>query len=576
MPRQKLALIDFLRADAGRLGEFLDTVGDALFAVDREQTIVFWNRRAEELTGYRAAEVMGQHCLKGIRCVDCLYTCALQGGEGGPRRVELRRKDGRSLSVLKRAYVLTGEAGEPIGGVEWLRDESELVGQVQQCQLQSRTLAERERLQAAVLGSIREGVIAVDRDWRITSFSRRAEEITGFEAERVMGRACREVIGSALCREDCPARHCLESGDDEAERSTQIETADGRSLSVTELAVPLRDESGEILGSVLVIEDRTLLGGQAGRSAQLAGMIGQSEAMRAVFRLLEQVARNDVTVLITGESGTGKEMVARALHGLSARRAKPFQAINCAALPETLLESELFGHVRGAFTGALRDRAGRIEEAEGGTVLLDEVGELSPAVQAKLLRFLQDREYQRLGESRNRSADVRILAATNRDLARAVAEGDFREDLYYRIRVIPIALPPLRQRRDDIPLLAAHLLERIGKQRGRPALGLTPAALQRLARHDWPGNVRELANALEYAVALSPGRRIRPEDLPAELAGARAPRYAARIDEAEEVERIRQALAGCGGKRTRAARQLGMDRVTLYRKMKRFGIRWPE
>ncbi len=572
---EKLDIPAQLAAEPDLLRQFLDAIGDALYVVDRDQNIVFWNRQAERLTGFAAAEVLGRHCLAGIRCENCLASCGLfERGTVEGVRVRLRTKAGAERLVTKNAFALRNARGEIVGGVEWLRDDSELVAQVDRCRAQGETIAERERLQAAVLGSIREGVVTIDRDWRVTSFSRRAEVLTGLPAAEALGRFCHEVIGSRLCKEDCPAQHCLETGAAEAARTTELTGQDGRPLAVAEVAVPLKDADGQALGSVLLLEDRRDAGlaQEARRGASFAGMIGRSEGMRRVFRLVEQVAGTDVTVLVHGESGTGKEMVARALHRLSGRRSGPFEAINCAALPETLLESELFGHVKGAFTGALRDRAGRIEAAEGGTLFLDEVGELSPATQAKLLRFLQEREYQRVGESATRKADVRVVAATNRDLARAVAEGRFREDLYYRLRVIPIGLPPLRERRDDVPLLAAELLEAIAAARGRPGLTLTPASVARLAQHPWPGNVRELANALEFAVALAPGRRIRPEDLPPELSGGRARYSAAERGPEDEAARLREALARHGGNRSAAARALGMDRVTLYRKLKRLGL----
>ena len=574
--KTKLDLVSMLQTSPQALERFLDAVGDALFVVDPDHNVVFWNRQAERLTGYSAAEVVGRHCLAGIRCEKCLYNCGLfEKGELSGVRVELATKDGRKLTVSKNAFVIEDENGQVVGGVEWLRDESELSDRIESCRAQAQEIADRERLQAAVLGSINEGVLTIDADWRITSFSRRAEAITGISATDAIARFCHEVIGSALCKGDCPARHCLETGEPEAERTTELVGAGGGTMPVAEIAVPLRDEQGKALGSVLLIEDRSRHAKEveAVRSgATFAGMVGRSELMQQVFRVIEQVAPTDVTVLVTGSSGTGKEMVARALHLLSPRRAGPFQAINCAALPEALLESELFGHVKGAFTGALRDRAGRIEAASGGTLFLDEVAETSPAIQAKMLRFLQEHEYQRVGESITRTADVRVVAASNRDLARAVDQGDFREDLYYRLRVIPIELPSLASRRDDIPLLAAHLLDRIATERGRPSLILSPSALQRLVHHSWPGNVRELINALEYAVALAPGRRIRPEDLPPELAGVHKRYTSGGDDPGAEQQRIVEALDRHAGNRSQAARSMGMDRVTLYRKMKKYGI----
>ncbi len=575
MSPKEFSLVDFLSSNPSGLAEVLERAGDAVFAVDADQNVVFWSRGAEKLTGFSAAEVLGRHCLSGIRCENCLSGCGLlTGGAQAEERVRLVARDGRALQIRRDRMALRDGQGNVLGGLEILRDETALSAQVATCCAQKEEIRARERLQAAVLGSIREGVITIDREFRITSFSRRAEALTGIRAERVLGRFCHEVVGSRLCQEDCPARHCHATGEPEASRETEIALPDGILLPVGEIAVPLQDEQGQALGTVIILEDRRpFLGSEAdGSGTSFEGMIGRSSAMRRVFHMIEQVGPTDVTVLIAGESGTGKEMAARAIHERSPRSRRPFVAVNCAALPENLLESELFGHVRGAFTGAVRDRAGRIEEAEGGTLFLDEIGELQPALQAKLLRFLQEREYQRVGESRTRTADVRILAASNRDLSRDVAEGRFREDLYYRIRVIPITLPPLRERPEDIPLLAGRLLEKIAASRKRPGMTFTPQALQRLLRHDWPGNVRELINALEYAVALCPGRRIRAEDLPPETAAARG-RY--RIaDEAPKTEeaRIREALERAGGNRTRAAASLGMDRVTLYRKMKKYRL----
>ncbi len=572
---ESMNLAALLASDTKLLARFLDTVGDALFVVDAAQNVTYWNRQAEHLTGFSAEEVLGRHCLSAMRCERCLYECNLfERKTIDGARISLRAKDGRELRVRKTAFVLENDEGEVLGGIEFLRDETELFHRIQDCRTSRLLVEDRERLQAAILGSVREGVITIDPEFRITSFSRRAEAITGRRASDVVGMRCHDVLTSSLCDNHCPAQHCLDSGDEEAERLSEIITGTGASLSIGEVAVVLRDEEGGAIGLLLLIEDRSTQMDALTEveSATFCGIIGRSKAMRRVFRIIEQVAPTDVTVLLTGESGTGKEKVARAIHERSSRRNGPFHAINCAALPETLLESELFGHVRGAFTGADRARTGRIEAAAGGSLFLDELGEMPLSIQAKLLRFLQEREYQRVGDNQTRTADVRVIAATNRDLQAEVAEGRFREDLYYRVRVIPIELPPLRERKGDIPLLAAHLLNEIASKRNRPDISLTPATLQRLVDHPWPGNVRELINALEYAVALAPGRRIRASDLPPELAG-RSQRYSARRDgEDHEPGRIRDALRLHDGNRSRTARYLGMDRVTLYRKMKKYGI----
>jgi len=304
------------------------------------------------------------------------------------------------------------------------------------------------------------------------------------------------------------------------------------------------------------------------------GLVGSSPALRRVLELARRVAQVDATVLVTGESGVGKERVARLVHDASPRARAPYVAINCGAIPEALLESELFGHARGAFTGAARDRAGLFEEAAGGTLLLDEVGELPVGMQVKLLRALQAREVRRVGENRSRPVDVRVVAATNRDLAAEVAAGRFRKDLYYRLKVVELRIPPLRERREDILPLARALLAEAAARMKRPAPRLGPGAAEHLLRHGWPGNVRELENAMERAVALAQGRRIEPEDLPEEVRSA-LPVPAAdprvRTLEAVEKEYIRAVLDRNGGNQARTAAELGIGASTLYRKLKAYG-----
>jgi DNA-binding NtrC family response regulator len=302
------------------------------------------------------------------------------------------------------------------------------------------------------------------------------------------------------------------------------------------------------------------------------GIVARSTAMLRVMSLIDNLSHSDATVLITGESGTGKEVVARALHARSPRRNAPFVAVNCGALPADLLESEMFGHVRGAFTGAVRDRIGRFDAAGGGTLFLDEVGDLPLPLQVKLLRVLQDGAFERVGESRSRTSRARIVAATNVDLQAAVANGRFRDDLYYRLRVVPVEIPPLRERREDIEPLARALLVRVAARQGR-SLRLSPDAMRRLLDHDWPGNARELENALEYAVAVCRGQTVLPEDLP-ELAGRSAARTmsSARERRATAADPLRQVLDAHQWRRSEAARALGISRSTLWRKMREAGL----
>ncbi|RIL06560.1 MAG: DNA-binding response regulator [Proteobacteria bacterium] len=345
----------------------------------------------------------------------------------------------------------------------------------------------------------------------------------------------------------------------------------------------LRIKISQVLERRALEQEVVRLRDQVAGRARLGRLIGQSEAMRAVYRTIERVAQSRSTVLITGESGTGKELVARAIHDLGPRHDERFVVVNCAAIPENLMESELFGHEKGAFTGATERRIGKFEAAHGGTIFLDEIGELAASVQAKLLRALQDRTIERIGSTQSQPVDVRVLAATNRNLEREVAEGRFRGDLYYRIHVVPIVLPPLRERREDVRLLAESFLERARGESARGPRRFTPDALAGLERYAWPGNVRELENAIERAVTLGNGDAIELEDLPEEVQlASRADSLtdelrAGRIDLESAVGRfeaglIREALARTGGNQTRAADQLGITRRLLKLKMDRYGL----
>jgi PAS domain S-box-containing protein len=303
--------------------------------------------------------------------------------------------------------------------------------------------------------------------------------------------------------------------------------------------------------------------------ASFVKFVGKSAAMQEVYRRLRLAAQSDVTVLLTGESGTGKELAATAIHALSDRRDKPFVAVNCSAIPEQLLESELFGHVKGAFTGAVRDKVGLFEAADGGTLFLDEVGDMAPALQVKVLRALEEREFRRVGDERVLKVDVRLLAATNRNLPQLVASGRIRQDFYYRIRVFDLRIPPLRDRREDLPLLLQHFLQELSPQGKAPAQ-LSSEAQRAMLDYAWPGNVRELRNAIEHSVVMSQGREITPADLPVEVREGTAPTWSP--EESEERERLRSALERTGWNRTRAAADLGTSRVTLWKKLRRFQL----
>ena len=438
-----------------------------------------------------------------------------------------------------------------------------------------------------ILESISDGVFTVDHEWRITSFNRAAEEITGVPREEAIGRYCWEVFRANMCEGDCALRRSMQEGRSYVSSSTYIINSERRRIPISVSTAPLRNQAGEILGGVETFRDNTVVDAlrrELSGSQRQGDMVSASHLMRRLFAILPQIAESDATVLVEGETGTGKELLARTVHDLSPRRDRPFVAINCGALPDTLLESELFGYKAGAFTGAERDKPGYFALAEGGTILLDEIGETSPAFQVKLLRVLEEREFQPLGATKGERVNVRILAATNRDLEALVAEGTFRRDLFYRINVVRLQLPPLRARREDIPLLVERCIGRMNRLRGRAVAGLEPAALARLMAHDFPGNIRELENIIEHGFILCTGERIGLHHLPANLqapAAATLPAPTAEppdlraVRAASEEEAIRAALERTHYNRLAAARELGMHKSTLFRKLKKLNLDLP-
>jgi PAS domain S-box-containing protein len=431
----------------------------------------------------------------------------------------------------------------------------------------------------AILESISDGVFTVDTDWRITSFNRAAEEITGIAREEAIGRFCSEVFRSSMCEAHCALRKTLETGKPLIAQACYIVNAEGERIPASVSTAVLRNEDGTVIGGAETFRDlselETLRKEISGRYS-LGDLISHSRAMQPVFEMTSSVAGSDITVLIHGETGTGKELLARAIHGMGPRAAKPFVAINCAALPDALLESELFGYKRGAFTGAMQDRPGRFAAAKDGTVFLDEIGEISPALQVRLLRVLQEHTYEPLGSNETHRTQARIVAATHCDLSELVKRGEFREDLYYRINVIRIDLPPLRDRKEDLSLLVTHFIERFNRIHNKSITGLSNGAYSLLMAHDWPGNVRELENIIERAFVLCAGSTIEIKHLPAELGGRtlaeNAPPDIASVRRSAEAQTILHALEQSGGSRVAAARALGIHKTTLYRKMKALGL----
>ncbi len=438
---------------------------------------------------------------------------------------------------------------------------------------------------AAILESISDGVFTVDHDWRITSFNRAAERITGIRRRDALGRTCSDVFRASMCESDCALRHTLKTGRPVIGQPAFIIDGAGRRIPVSVSTALLRDAAGRTIGGAETFRDLSLveeLRKELDGRFEIGDLVSRSPALRRIFEILPAVAASGSTVLIRGETGTGKELLARAVHTLGPRRGKPFVAVNCGALPDTLLESELFGYKAGAFTGAHKDKPGRFAWAGEGTIFLDEIGEISAALQVRLLRVLQEKTFEPLGSNQPALFRGRILAATHRDLAVLVKKGQFREDLYYRINVVTLDLPPLRKRKEDIPLLADHFIARFNRVQGKSVAGIGAEAMALLMAYDYPGNVRELENLIEHAFVLCGGGRIEVRHLPAEFRGGApapsAPASAgtlASIARAAEAQAIREAVRRCGGSRLAAARELGLHKSTLFRKIRELGLVLP-
>jgi len=432
-----------------------------------------------------------------------------------------------------------------------------------------------------ILSSIADGVFTVDSNRMITSFNRAAEKITGVPASQAIGKHCQDVFHSDIC-ENCLLKDTLETGIDAIDRPVNIINSQGEKIPISISTAVLKDEEGNALGAVETFRDLSTiehLRKELSRNYSLEDIISKSPKMHKLFAILPDIAESESTVLIQGPSGSGKELFARAIHNLSPRKKANYVVINCGTLPSQLFESEIFGYVKGAFTDAKKDKKGKLAAVNGGTVFFDEIGELPLSTQVKLLRLLQQREYEPLGSTETIKADIRIVAATNKDLKRLVAQAKFRDDLYFRLAVVKFDLPPLKDKREDIPYLVDHFIRKFNAKTGKKIISVSPNVMSTLMSYDFPGNIRELENIIEHGFVLCRGSIIKREHLPPELIRIEKDSEVNKdilstpvTESIDEQNQIISTLRNCSGEISKAAEELGIHRTTLWRKIKRYNI----
>ncbi|MCP4339415.1 MAG: PAS domain S-box protein [Desulfobulbaceae bacterium] len=547
----------------------LAAVADGVFTVDPTGRITSFNKAAERITGYTEPEVLGRICseilLSSKNFQSCpLSTCMQEKTSIIDRELFIIGKDGYSIPVSVSAAPFVGHNGDILGGVQSFRNNT-------------------QRLQKAlILDSVASGVFTVDRDWRITSFNLSAELITGWNRESAIGQYCSDVFCSSICGKNCAIAESLYTGLPVANRTIKIKNRSGKMVSVSISTAPLVDHDGNVLGGVETFRDLSVemsLRQQLTKKFTFEQMVSKSPAMQRMFQIMPEISKSESNVLILGESGTGKELVASAIYHASARNDQPFIVVNCGALPDTLLESELFGYKAGAFTDARKDKLGRFAAAEGGTIFLDEIGDIPHSLQVKLLRVLQQKVYEPLGSNSPLKADVRIIAATNKNLLKQVQQGEFRDDLYYRLNVVNILLPPLRERLEDVPLLIEHFVKKFRAEKQKDIVGVSDEVITLLMKFDYPGNIRELENIIEYGFILCPGGFIQLEHLPETFGGQNQQNDSSLLSvyeglSLEKIEKsaIHLSLQRNKWKKMLTCRELGISKDTLRRKIERYQL----
>ena len=559
--------------------QLLDELNIGAFTVDLHRRISSMNLSAQALIGMRELEVVGNDCREVFTGVPCLVKCMFSDkadAEIEEPVVEIFDEEDTRHLVTRVATPVYGPDRNMIGCLTILQDHSPIADLINRVHHEERSLK-------IILDNLDVGIFTVNRGGLITFFNRAAEKISGYNRSQVLGEPFSAVFEGDSAPDVCLLKASIADGNSRSTQNGRMITIDGVTIPIRANYIALRNEKGTIVGGLATFHDLTLIRQLnqviSGRYT-FYDMIGKSPTMQKIFEMVNVVSESNTTILIEGATGTGKDLLAKIIHSASRRSDKHMVKVNCAAIPDNLLESELFGYVKGAFTGADRDKPGRFQEADGGTIFLDEIGEIPLSLQAKLLRVLEDKEFYPLGGRRTVKVDVRIISATNRSLERLVEERLFREDLFYRLNVLRFELPSLKNRREDLPLLIPHIIRKlcVAKENGTPEI--SEEAMEVLLNYEYPGNVRELENILEHARIICRNEVIKPTHLPVSIQnrmafhkpGVSLTQTITYGSNGGEREKIFRMLKQHNGHREKTARALGIDRTTLWRKMKRLGL----
>jgi len=563
-----------------QLCDIFDFFSMGVMVLSLERQIISLNQSAEVITGYKASELVGKNCIDGLMDSLCRGKCGyLEAVENhrksGSMDIEVTGQENETRNITRIVSPVYGPDNLPSGCIEIFQDHSALKDLLERVRHDDRRLK-------LILDNLDIGVLTVDRGGHIAFFNNTAETITGFSRGDVLGKSCRTVFGNSSNSGMLLFNETIADGQARSSSEGELKTRDGQIIPVRANFMALKNEDGRIVGGLATISDLSL---KYQFNSEIKGrytfydMVGKDPAIQKIFEIIPVVAASDATILIEGPTGTGKDVLAKVIHNASSRSKKPLVKVNCAALPDNLLESEMFGYVKGAFTGADNDKPGRFQDADRGTIFLDEIGDLPLSLQAKLLRVLEDREFYPLGSRKTTKVDVRIISATNQNLGRLVQKRRFREDLFYRLNVMRLELPPLKNRRGDIPLLISHILKRLRVTRDTRVEKFSNDAMDILLNYDFPGNVRELENIIEHALIVCQGEIIERHHLPLALQQGISQAWpvgkTSLPDDAVEISEkhmIMEMLQRYSWNKGQTAAALNIDRTTLWRKIKKYNI----